>query len=143
VGLTINGDAAFLHDFEEGGLGFGRGAVDFVGEQELSEDGALTDADLLGGEVEEGVAGDVGGHQVGGELDAAEGAAEGSGEGEDEVGFAEAGFAFEEDVAAGEEGGEDLMDDFFLAKKNLGNSAVDGGQGGGLVFCSWCLIELK
>jgi hypothetical protein len=104
VGLAINGDAAFLHDFEEGGLGFGGGAVDFVGEEELGEDGALADAELLGGEVEEGVAGDVRGHQIGGELDAAEGAAEGAGESEDEVGFAEAGFAFEEDVAAGEEG---------------------------------------
>ncbi len=59
VGLAINGDAAFLHDFEESGLGFGGGAVDFVGEKELGEDGALADAELLGGEVEEGVAGDV------------------------------------------------------------------------------------
>ena len=59
MGLAINGDAAFLHDFEEGGLGFGGGAVDFVGEEELGEDGALADAELLGGEVEEGVAGDV------------------------------------------------------------------------------------
>jgi hypothetical protein len=46
-------------------------------------------------------------------------------------------------VTAGEEGGEDLMDDLLLPKKNLGDCAVDGGQGGGLVFCSGCLIELK
>jgi hypothetical protein len=44
------------------------------------------------------------------------------------VGFAEAGFAFEEDVAAGEEGGEDLMDDFFLADEDLGDGAMDCGK---------------
>jgi hypothetical protein len=43
------------------------------------------------------------------------------------VSFAEAGFAFEEDVAAGEEGGEDLVDDFVLADEDLGDGVVDCG----------------
>ena len=41
--------------------------------------------------------------------------------------FAEAGFAFQEDVAAGEEGGEDLMDDFVLADEDLGDGAMECG----------------
>ena len=38
--LAAGGDAFFLHRFEHGGLRLGRGAVDFVGEDELREDRA-------------------------------------------------------------------------------------------------------
>jgi hypothetical protein len=38
---TVDGDLALLHGFEQGRLGLGRRAVDFVGEQELREHGAL------------------------------------------------------------------------------------------------------
>lgn len=47
---------------------------------------------------------DVGGKEVGGELNAAEGAADGSGEAVGEGGFADAWGSFDEDVAACEEG---------------------------------------
>jgi hypothetical protein len=105
VGLTIDGDATFLHNLEESGLGLGGSAIDFVGEKELGEDRALTNAKLLSGEVEQGMAGDIGRHQVGSELNAPEGAAEGAGEGKNEMSFTEAGFAFEEDMATGKKSG--------------------------------------
>jgi hypothetical protein len=37
VAVFADGDLVFLHDFEEGGLDFGGGAVDLVGEQEVAE----------------------------------------------------------------------------------------------------------
>jgi hypothetical protein len=84
-----DGDAAFLHGFEEGALGFGAGAVDFVGEDEVGEDGAWLEDEgaAFGGFAEDWVAGDVAGEEVWGELDAAGGEAEGFGEAFDEFGL--------------------------------------------------------
>ncbi len=119
VGVFAGGDAVFLHGFEEGGLGFRRGAVDFVGEEHIREDGAFDEAEgaFAGGAVffEDIGAGDVGGHEVGGELDAFEGEVEDVGDGFDEERFGEAGDADEEDVSLTEHGGEDLFDDFGLS----------------------------
>ena len=39
-GLAVDGDLVFLHDLEEGGLGFGRGAVELVGENDVVDDRA-------------------------------------------------------------------------------------------------------
>ena len=72
VALAIDRDAVFLHDLQQGGVRLGRGAVDFVGQQELREDRARAEAELLRLHVEDRRAGHVGGHQVGRELDAAE-----------------------------------------------------------------------
>jgi len=58
---------------------------------------------------------DVAGQQVGRELDALELDAEGGAEGFDEQGLGEAGHAFEEDVAVGEEGDEQALNDGVLA----------------------------
>ena len=40
VGRVADGDLPFLHGFEQGALHLGRGAVDFVGEDEVGEDRA-------------------------------------------------------------------------------------------------------
>lgn len=99
-------------------------AVDFVGEEHVGEDGALDEAEgaFAGGAVflEDIGAGDVGGHEIGGELDAFEGEVEDVGDGFDEEGFGEAGNADEEDVPLAEHGGEDLLDDLVLADDDLG-----------------------
>ncbi len=73
--LAAGSDLFFLHGFEEGGLRFWRGAVDFIGKDDLREDRAMDEGecpmsrsifhDHVG-------ANDVRGHQVGGELDAGE-----------------------------------------------------------------------
>jgi hypothetical protein len=43
---AVDGDLAFLHGLQEGGLGLGRGAVDLVGEQQVGEDRALLEGEL-------------------------------------------------------------------------------------------------
>jgi hypothetical protein len=77
VGGAGRRDLALLHGLQQRGLGLGRGAVDLVGEQEVGEHRARDEAKLppsTGGGVllEHLGAGDVGGHQVGCELDTRE-----------------------------------------------------------------------
>jgi len=45
VGGVSGGDHLFLHRFEERGLGLGRGAVDFVGEEQVAKNGAADEAE--------------------------------------------------------------------------------------------------
>ena len=133
VGDAVDGDLAFFHGFQQGGLGFGGGAVDFVGEYQLGGDGAGAEAELAGGLVIDGDAGDVAGEQVGGELDAGEGAADGEGDGAGEHSFADAGDVFDQDVAFGDEGGQGLFDDGVFADDDGGDVVGDAaGDGGGV-----------
>ena len=46
VGSPAAGGPAFLHGLEQGRLGLGRRAVDFVGQQEVGEDGAGHELEL-------------------------------------------------------------------------------------------------
>ena len=143
-----NGDLAFLHGFEEGGLGFGGRAVDFVGEDDVVEEWSGYEAEfaLSGGAIflEDVGAGDVGRHEVGGELDAGEGHGQAAGDGADHEGFCEPGDAFEEYVALAEEGDQELFDDFVLtdddtadlfAKSSPGVVEEVDGLAGEIVFC--------
>ena len=70
---------------------------------------------------------DVGGHQVGGELDAAGVEAEHGAERLDELGLGEAGNADEQAVAAAEQGDQGPLDHLLLAEDH----AADGGLGCG------------
>ena len=47
-GAAFNGDLLLIHGFEQRRLGLGRGAIDFVGQQEIGEDGAGLEFELLG-----------------------------------------------------------------------------------------------
>ena len=87
-------------------LRLGRGAVDLVGEQHLREDRPLAEHEVVGLAVEDGGAGHVGRQQVRRELDALVLAAEHAGEGLRKRGLGDAGHAFEQHVAAGEQGDE-------------------------------------
>ena len=126
VGLPRRGDPAFLHRLQQRGLRLGRRAVDLVGEQQVGEDRAADELEVAaaGGVVffEDVGAGDVAGHQVGGELDAAEAQRERVGDGADEQRLGEAGHADEEAVAAGKERDEHLVDDLLLTD----DAAADG-----------------
>ena len=64
-------------------------------------------------------AGDVRGHQVGRELDPLEGDVEDPGQGADHQGLGQARHAHQQAVAAGENGGEDLLDHVVLADDHL------------------------
>ena len=73
--FTARRDAMLLHGFEEGGLRFGRGTVDFVGKDEVSEDGAVLELKFAASAPcfhDDVGAENIGGHEVGSELNAVE-----------------------------------------------------------------------
>ncbi len=130
---AAGGDLVFLHGFQECGLGFGGGAVDFVGEDRIGEDGAADEAEgAFAGHFfffDDFGAGDVGGHEVGGKLDAVEGERKGFRESGDQEGFGEAGDADEEAVAAAEEGDQEFFHDLGLADDDLSQFGLKSGVG--------------
>ena len=130
-GVVADGDLFFLHGLEEGALDFGGGAVDFVGEDEVGEDGAFAGGEAAGLRIVNLGADDVGGEHVGGELEAGEFDAQGGGEGFDGEGFGEAGDAFEEDVAVGQEADDEALDEVGLADDDLADFVEEGTDEGG------------
>ncbi len=70
-------------------------------------------------------AGDIRGHQIGGELDAAELQSEGSGDGADHEGLRGARQAGDEAVPADEQGNQDLLQHLLLADDHLANLVQD------------------
>ena len=124
IRMAGHGDGVLLHRLKEGGLGLGRGAVDFVREQHVREDGALDEAEgALSGRlvlVEDVGARDVGGHEIGRELDALEREVEDAADGADEQGLGEARHADEKGVTTAEDGHEDFLDHVRLADDHLG-----------------------
>jgi hypothetical protein len=72
VGLVAERDLAFLHRFQQRGLHLGRRAVDLVGEQDVAEHRAEPGGELAGGGLVDLRAEQVGGQQIGRELDARE-----------------------------------------------------------------------
>lgn len=131
VGFVTEGDFTLLHRFEEGSLDLGGGAVDLVGEEEVGEDGAFVSTKVAGLLVEDLGAEDVGREEIDRELDAFEVEVEGLGDGVDEEGLRQAGHAFEEEVAGGEEGDESALNDNVLADDDLANAVADGLEVGG------------
>ena len=117
-----HGDIALLHALEEGRLRLGRGAIHLVGEQDVAEDGAplelevLPPARILRDDVG---ADDVAGHQVGRELDPREGEVQALRQGLDQERLAQPRHPFQEHVAAGEEPDEDLVHHVVVADDHL------------------------
>ena len=127
-------DLPLLHRFEQGGLRFGRRAVDFVGEDHVRKDRAGEEAHLaLAGRAilfDDVGARDVGRHQVGRELNAAECEIQRASQRADEQRFREAGHAFEQAMAAGEQGDQHLLDHVVLADDDAGELLFDLLDGG-------------
>ena len=123
-----DGDGLLLHRFEQGGLGLGRGAVDLVGQDQVGEDrpGLEGEVAAAGGVLEQDVgAGDVGRHQVRGELDPAVLEVERVGQGPDQHRLAEARHALQQDVAAGQQGDHDAAYDGLLADDHPADFLLD------------------
>ena len=78
VADAVDRHLVLLHALEERGLRLRRGAVDLVDEEEVREDRARPELELVRALVEDVDAGDVGREQVGRELEAREGAVEGA-----------------------------------------------------------------
>ena len=74
-------------------------------------------------------AGDVGRHQVGGELDAAEVQRQALGQGADHQRLGQPGHAFEDAVAAAEQGDQQLLDDLVLADDDAAELLLDVVEG--------------
>ena len=128
---AADGDLTLLHGLQKGGLGARAGAVDLVGHQELAEHRAGHEAEAAAAGaviVEDFGAGDVGGHQVGGELHPGGMQAEDGAECVDQQGLAEAGHADEQAVAAREDGDEHLLDHVGLAEDDAGDLGLGGGE---------------
>src|SRR5690606_7035691 len=109
AGDAVDGDLALVHALEEGALQPGAGAVDFVGEEEIGEDGPLDELEGIAVLPVDRVADEIGGEEVGGELDALEDAGDGGGEGFREGRLADAGRTLDEGMSARKERGGKLV----------------------------------
>ena len=128
VGVRVDRDLAFVHGFEQRGLRLGRGAVDFVGEQDVGENRAALEFEFLfcGGIDRD--AEHVGRQHVAGELHALKGAIDGAGERLSERGLADSGNAFDEQVSAGEDADQGEADDVVLAANHAAQSLFEFGS---------------
>ncbi len=117
---------ALLHRLEEGGLHLGGGAVDLVGEDDVGEDRALAGVELAVLGVVDLRAGDVGGQEVGRELDAHEAGADAVGQGVHGERLGQAGDALDEDVAVAEKRDEEAVDEVALADDDLADLGSHG-----------------
>ena len=70
VHLAVGRQGAFLHDLEQRRLRLGRGAVDLVAQHDVREYGPALELELVRRLVVDRHARDIGGQQVGRELDA-------------------------------------------------------------------------
>ncbi len=125
--LAAGGNLALLHGLEQRRLRLGRRAVDFVGQDDVAEDRAAHEDDLAPAGLvvllDHVRADDVRGHQVGRELDALEVELQHAGERADHERLGQAGHALEQAMAAGEDGGEELLEDLALAHDHLAQLA--------------------
>ena len=112
---AVDRDLALLHRLEQRRLRLRRRAVDLVGEHDVGEHAAGAELELAGGAVPDRHAGDVGGQQVGGELDAVPGAADRAGDRLGQRRLADAGDVLDEEVALGEQAHEREVDLLALA----------------------------
>ena len=119
--FAVDGHRPFLHGLEQGRLRLRRGAIDFVGEQERSEHRTFDQSEFVALKIKHVGAGDVGGHEVGRELNAGELAAEHVGQRADEQRFADARHAFDKRVVAGENDDERFLHDVVLADNDFGD----------------------
>ncbi len=100
------------------------GAIDFVGKDDVGEDRSVAEFELARLRIVDADAENVGGKQVGGELDALKTAVKRFGQGLGKGGFAGAGNVFDEEMATGKKGDERELDHVFLAINGAGDGAL-------------------
>jgi len=123
VGRAVHRDVPLLHAFQQGGLGFRRGPVDLVPDDEVGEDGAGLEFEVAAFLVVGTDPRDVAGQQIGRELDPAHRAVDRLGQGLGQHRLPHARHVLDEQVPLGEQNGEGQPDDVRLA--------VDDGLDGG------------
>jgi len=124
--LSARGHRPFLHRLKQRGLGLWWRSVDLVGENQVAENRTVDKFALAGGRVglQDFGAGDVRGHQVGGELDPVRVPAERAGECFHQQGFGESGNADEQRVPFGKQGDQQLLDDLVLAEHHRAQAGL-------------------
>ena len=130
VGFPQHGHAALLHGLEEGGLRFRRGAVDFVGEDDVREQWAGLEHELAAAIdlLKYGISRNIAGEEIGGELDTLVFEAQELREAFHKFGFSETRQALQQDVAAGKDAGDDQLDDLLLAEKHTVEALAEGAE---------------
>ena len=113
--LAIDGDGVFFHGFQQAGLRAWCGAVDLITEQDVREDGAGAEGELMRLLRIDGHTADVRREEIGGELDAFEISGDGARDGLREQGLADAGDVFKQDVAASDQGQDGVRNGLFFA----------------------------
>ena len=116
---AVDCDMHFLHGLEQRALGFWRGAIDLIDQDDLGKEGAGMEDKPLIIAVENGIADDVRRKQVAGELNAAEIEPEGTSYGMGEGGLADPGEILDEQVAAGHQAGNGEPDGFLLPEDDF------------------------
>ncbi len=124
----VHRDVGVGHGLEQRGLGAGRRAVQLVGEHQLVEERARAELELAAGRREDLDAGDVGGHQIGGELDARQPQAADPRQPLGEGGLPHARRVLEQQVAAGDQGGERELDGGALAADDATERIAGPGE---------------
>jgi len=108
-----------LHGLEQRALHLRRGAVDLVGQDQVREDGAELGRELALGHVVDDGAYEVGRQEVGRELDARELGVDGVTQRADRQRLGQAGYTFEQHVAARQQADEDALDHVLLTDDDL------------------------
>ena len=111
----LDGHLPFLHRLQQCGLGLRRGAIDLIGEEEVREDRPRAKHEVTAALVVDKRARDVGGHQVGGELDALEIEPRHRGERARHQRLGQARNVFDQHVAIGEDRHQDQGEHITLA----------------------------
>ena len=135
-GAAHDGDAALLHGLQQGGLGFGGGAVDFVRQHDVGEHGPLDELELAlaAGRIilDDVRAGNVRGHQVRRELDAVETKVQRFCHGTDQQRLRQARNSHQEGMPAGKQGDAQQLHDALLANDHFaqfrGKLLVNGAE---------------
>ena len=136
VAITMNGgasgwrravdrDLALLHRLEQRRLRLRGGPVDLVGQHDVGEQRSRLELEVLGGALVDAHADEVGGQQVGRELDALPRAVDRRGHRLGEAGLADPGHVLDDEVALGEQAHHRELDALLLAVQHLGDVRGD------------------
>ncbi len=112
---AADGNVAFGHGLQQGGLHLGRRPVDLVGQDQVGEDRPELDVEPLGGRSVHPGADQVGGDQIRGELQADEAAAHHPGQGLGGQRLGQARGPFQQAVAPGQQAHHQPLDHAVLA----------------------------
>src|SRR6185295_14799162 len=126
VARAVQRYAALLHGLKERRLGLWRGTIDFIREQHIAKHWTLRERERARLKIEQVRTQDVAGHQIWRELDAAEFQVERVREALCEQRLRGAWRTFQEDMAAGEYGGQHQRDAIGLTNDGFTNLCADG-----------------